>query len=54
MSRLELETAFVEAMYEHITADKKLTEETIWDYLWDTAEKMDEEVLRRAVEGGQP
>lgn len=50
MNRLELETEFVNTMYEHITADRQLTEETIWDYLWQTAESMDEDTLRRALE----
>jgi hypothetical protein len=54
MNKEELETEFVNTMYEHITASEELMKEVIWDYLWQTAESMDEDTLRRAVEGGQP
>ena len=51
MSRSELERAFVDTMYEHITLNEEMMKEVIWDYLWETAEKMDDDTLRRAVEG---
>lgn len=54
MTRKDLEEMFVNGMYEHITLNEEMMKEVIWDYLWETAEKMDDDTLRRAVEGGEP